>query len=169
MRNSNKDKIIIVRAALLAAVVMFCYSAEAADFLPPVKATPEIIKQATSLKQREDAVMAREAEVAARTKELQRLEKDIDAKLARLEALQDEVQKKLQYIESLKVRDKEFKKLIKVYSAMSATKLAPLLDEMGDENVAKILRAMQTDATAKIIPKLDKDKAVRVSKLLGMM
>ncbi len=128
-----------------------------------------MIEEAASLKAREDAVAAREKENDRRKLELDRLEKEVNEKLAKLTALQDDVQKKLDYIKGLNVRDKEFRNLIKVYSAMSASKVAPLLDEMKDDNVAKILRAMKADEVAKIIPKLDKDKAVRVSRLLGMI
>jgi len=52
---------------------------------------------------------------------------------------------------------------------MSATKVAPLLDKMEDGDVVEILRAMKTDEVAKIIPRLDPDRAVRVSRGLGMM
>ena len=50
---------------------------------------------------------------------------------------------------------------------MSSTKLAPLLNQMTDQNVTRILRAMKADQVAKIVPKLDSEKAVRVSRLLG--
>lgn len=143
-----------------------CLAASAEE---PVKATPEMLKQAVSLKEREEAVKVREQEINRRSRELAALEQDVKEKLERLAKTQDEVQKKLDYIDSLKVRDKEFRNLVKVYSAMSATKLAPLLNEMQDHNVAKILRAMKTEEVAKVIPKLDKDKAVRVSRILGMM
>ena len=124
---------------------------------------------AASLQARADEGAAQEKENEQRKRQLDRLQKEVDQKLAKLTALQDDIQKKLDYIKSLNVRDKEFRNLIKVYSAMSATKLAPLLDEMKDDNVAKILRAMKAEEVAKILPKLDKDKAVRVSRLLGMI
>lgn len=135
----------------------------------PVVATPQMIEEAASLKAREDAVAAQEKENARRKLELDKLEKDVTSKLAKLTALQNDIQKKLDYIKSLNVQGKEFRNLIKVYSTMSASKVAPLLDEMTDGNVAKILRAMKPDAVAKIIPKLNRDKAVRVSRLLGMI
>ena len=159
----------LLQATVLTVAVIFSAPGRGAQPVQPVKATPEMIEEAASLKKREDAVNEREKEVALRLQELQQLDQEVTEKLKRLTALQEDVQQKLQYIESLNVKDKEFKQLIKVYSAMSATKLAPLLDEMEDANVAKILRAMQTDTTAKIIPKLDKEKAVRVSRILGMI
>ena len=51
---------------------------------------------------------------------------------------------------------------------MSPSKVAPLLDKMEDVEAVEILRAMKTEAVAKIIPKLSQDKAVRVSRLLGL-
>ena len=161
----------LTAALLVSAALLFGWggSARAASPAAPVTATPQMIEQAASLKAREDAVIAREKENERRQQELDKLEAEVSEKLVKLEALQDEVQKKLDYIAGLNVRDKEFRNLIKVYSAMSATKVAPLLDEMDDDNVAKILRAMKADQVAKIIPKIDKDKAVRVSRLLGMI
>jgi len=52
---------------------------------------------------------------------------------------------------------------------MSASRLAPLLNDMEDAAVTRILKAMKSDQVAKIIPKLDQDKAVRVSRMLGRM
>ncbi|MEJ2690668.1 MAG: MgtE protein [Deltaproteobacteria bacterium] len=135
----------------------------------PVTATAQMIEEAASLKAREDAVAAREKENEKRKLELDKLDKEVGEKLTKLTALQNEVQKELDYIKGLNVRDKEFRNLIKIYSAMKASKVALLLAEMTDANVAKILRAMKADQVAEILPKLDKDKAVRVSRLLGMI
>lgn len=135
----------------------------------PVTATTQMIEEAASLKAREDAVAAREKENEKRKQELDKLDKEVGEKLTKLTALQNEVQKELDYIKGLNVRDKEFRNLIKIYSAMKASKVALLLAEMTDANVAKILRAMKADQVAEILPKLDKDKAVRVSRLLGMI
>ncbi|HHK60883.1 MAG TPA: MgtE protein [Desulfobacterales bacterium] len=121
------------------------------------------------VEQRQAALAEAEKELARRRAELADLEKEIDARLAKLEALRKEVEAKVAYIQGLDVRDREFRNLVKIYSAMSATKLAPILDRLDDPQVAKILRAMKTDAVAKILPKLDQDKAVRVSRLLGLL
>lgn len=156
--------------ALIGAALLLSLSGRVLAAAPAaVTATPQMIEQAASLKAREDAVLAREKENERRKLELDKLESEVNEKLTKLLAIQEDVQKKLDYIESLNVRDKEFRNLIKVYSAMSASKVAPLLDEMTDDNAAKILRAMKADEVAKIIPKLDKDKAVRVSRILGMI
>lgn len=135
----------------------------------PVNVTPEMIEQAASLKQREEAVTAREDEVARRGNELAVLEKEVDAKVAALGELQKDLQEKIDYINGLNVRDREFKNLIKVYTEMSASKMAPLLNTMNDGEVTKILRGLKADQVAKIMPKLDPDKAVRVSRLLGLL
>lgn len=131
----------------------------------PVAVSRDNMELAASLQKREKAIGARENEIILREQRNKDLQKEIDAKLARLSSLQQEISEKLAEIK--KVQDADFKNLIKVYSTMSSTKLAPLLNQMADQNVARILRAMKADQVAKIVPKLDSEKAVRVSRLLG--
>lgn len=131
----------------------------------PVRVGPGEIDLAISLKEREQAADLREKELTRREEDLAALQKDVDAKLEKLIVLQKDLELKL--AEMKQVADKDFKNLVKVYSAMSPTRLAPLLNDMDDATVARILKAMPTEQTAKIIPKLDQDKAVRVSRQLG--
>jgi flagellar motility protein MotE (MotC chaperone) len=123
------------------------------------------IELSIALQQREEAVSAREKELAQREKELASVKQELDAKLEQITALQKDVEEKLAAIKQ--EQDAGFKNLIKVYSAMSPTKLAPLLNQMTDENVTNILRAMKAEQVALIMPKIDSEKAVRVSRLLG--
>ena len=133
----------------------------------PVRVGPGEMELAVSLKEREQAADLREKALARREEELASLQKDVDAKLEKLTVLQKDLQVKI--AELKQVVDKDFKNLVKVYSAMSATRLAPLLNEMEDSTVTRILKAMKADQVAKIIPKLDQAKAVRVSRQLGRM
>ncbi|MDH4320582.1 MAG: hypothetical protein OEV73_03700 [Desulfobulbaceae bacterium] len=133
----------------------------------PVRVGPGEIELAVSLKEREQAADLREKELQRREESLAALQKDVDAKLEKLTALQKDLQGKIDALQ--RVVDKDFKNLVKVYSAMSPSKLAPLLNDMEDGTVTRILQAMKADQVAKIIPKLDQDKAVRVSRLLGKM
>jgi flagellar motility protein MotE (MotC chaperone) len=132
----------------------------------PVKLSPQEITVSASLKEREDALAAKEKALAEKEKELNALNKEVDEKFTQLNALQEELKGQLGRAGAGK--DKEFKNLIKIYSVMSASKVAPLLDKMEDGEVVEILRAMKAEAVAKIIPKLTQDKAVRVSRLLGL-
>ncbi|MCK5341309.1 MAG: hypothetical protein KAJ60_09560 [Desulfobulbaceae bacterium] len=163
----QKAPIIILGTSFLFVLffVCICFAEKAPK--KPVKVSLSQIEWADQLKKREDAVEARENVVEVTEKELESLQKELDAKLARLTTMQIDIQEKLEQFKGAK--DKEFRNLVKVYSAMSATRLAPLLNKMEDKTVAKILRAMATDAVAKIVPKIDEDKAVRVSKLLGVL
>lgn len=146
--------------ALLAVLAAPCHGED-----QPVRASTAEVNVATSLKVREKAVAAREQELDRRARELALIQQDVDAKIAEMLALQKTITEKLAEVRA--EQDVEFKNLIKVYSTMSASKVAPLLNEMEDGNVTKILRAMKYDLVAKIIPKLEPDKAVRVSALLG--
>ncbi len=131
----------------------------------PVSISSEEIDKTLSLQKREEAIVAREKEIEQREKALAELKKEIDGKLGQIATLQKDVTEKLAAIRQ--EQDASFKNLIKVYSAMSASKLGPLFNKMSDENVAEILRAMKAEQVAQIIPKLDSEKAVNVSRLLG--
>ena len=131
----------------------------------PVKVTQKEINMAVSFQEREAAIKAKENEIKEKEAELYAIKKDVDEKLIRLTTIQQEIQNKIDEYKVL--QGKPFKKLIKIYSAMSPSKVAPLLSQMEDATVARILGAMKTDLVGKIIPKLPPDKAVKVSKALG--
>jgi|GEM_PF-973850 len=161
----GKDK---YRRMTQAAVVLLILAATIPAFTeekPPIKLSNQELSVSAALKAREEAVAAREKAAAEKEKELAALAKEVDDKFSQLNKLQEEV--KGQLGPAGPGRDQNFKNLIKVYSAMSPSKVAPLLDKMEDAESVEILRAMKTDAVAKIIPKLGQDKAVRVSRLLG--
>ena len=154
-------------------IVVFClvfmiisYPA-AAEETRPVQITEADVARAIALKEREEAVQTREKELSSREQELAAVRKEVERKLARLVSLQSEVKGQLDELKSIQA--KEFKNLIKIYSVMSATKLAPLLNKMDDAAVVRVLRAMKSDLVAKIMPKLKQEKAVEVSRRLGMM
>ena len=139
----------------------------ALDQQPTKAITPDDVARAFNLKDREDALAAKEAELAKREQVQAQVQKDIDEKLARLAAMQSELKNQLDAIKGAQTQ--EFTNLIKVYSAMKASKVAPLLDSMDDTSVVKIFRAMKTDQVAQIMPKLNQEKAVSVSQSLGML
>ncbi len=132
-----------------------------------VKVSAQEIALSGTLREREAAIVAKEKELATKEEELKALEKEIEAKIENLLVVQQELKGKLEDLKTEK--DQRFRNLIKVYSTMSASKVAPLLNKMTDDEAVEILKAMKADLVAKIIPKLNQDKAVRVSKLLGMM
>lgn len=130
-----------------------------------VKVTQKEINMAVSLQEREAAVTAKEKELGEKEAELNVIKSEVDEKLDSLTVLQEEIQAKID--EYRVVQEKPFKDLVKIYSAMSASKVAPLLNQMEDATVARILGAMKTEIVSKIIPKLPPDKAVKVSKAFG--
>jgi len=132
-----------------------------------VKASTLDLAVAPKLAARELAVRIKEKDFVEREKDLAEAEKRVDGKLERLIKLQAKVESEL--LELKQVRNKNFKSLIKTYSAMSPSKVAPLLDRMEDGKVVTILRAMKSENVAKILPKIDPDKAVRVSLALGLI
>ena len=153
-------QVIIVMLIMLMSIPAFT------EEKPPLKLTPQEISGALGLKERENALAVKEKALAEKEKELTALNKEVDEKFTKLNALQEEL--KGQLGGAVKGKDQQFKNLIKIYSAMSPSKVAPLLDKMDDVEAVEILRAMKTEAVSKIIPKLGQDKAVRVSRLLGL-
>jgi flagellar motility protein MotE (MotC chaperone) len=163
MKKRNRRYVIQILIVLLTLVVTIPAFTEEK---PPVRITPQEISGAAGLKEREDALVVKEKAMAEKEKELSDLNKEVDEKFTKVNAIQEEL--KGQLGGAVKGKDQQFKNLIKIYSAMSPSKVAPLLDKMEDVEAVEILRAMKTEAVAKIIPKLSQDKAVRVSRLLGL-
>lgn len=141
--------------------------AMAAPAPKPVSASPDELRLSAQLRDREKAVLAKEEELSRRSVDLAEMEQRVSAELARLIKLQEEL--KLKLAELTAVKDKSFKELIKVYSTMSASKVAPLLNQMDDSDALEILRGLKADQVAQIIPKLNQAKAVRLSRMLGLM
>ncbi len=133
----------------------------------PVKVSALDLSVAPKLAARELAVKIKEKDLAERERDLAEAEKLVDEKIKRLSAMQKKVEAEL--AELKQTRDKNFKKLIKTYSAMSPSKVAPLIDSMDDDKAVRILRAMKSEVVAKILPKLGRDKAVRLSLALGLL
>lgn len=133
----------------------------------PVQISAQDLAMARSVYERQQLLDKKEQELVAKEEMLNDLEKEVNEKIEQNMALQMELKQTLAELQV--VRDKQFKNLIKVYSAMSASKVAPLLNEMDDSDAVIILKAMQADQVAKIIPKIEKDKAVRISRELGLL
>ncbi len=131
----------------------------------PIRVKQAEIEMAASLRVRELAVSIQEKEIGRREKMLEGIRQDVEAKLIEITKLQEDVTTKLALLQERQTED--FRNLIKVYSTMSVSKLVPLLNQMGDADVARILRAMKTEQVGKIVAKMDQKKAVRISQLLG--
>ena len=139
----------------------------ALDQQPTKAITPDDVANAFNVKEREAAVVAKETELAKREQMQAQVQKELDEKLTKLTAIQSELKDQLTAIKGAQTQ--EFTNLIKIYSTMKASKVAPLLDSMQDPDVVKIFRAMKTDQVAQIMPKLKQQKAVAVSQSLGMI
>ena len=154
----------LVLGVLLASAIPFVFGQTGKK---AVKASQEEISLVGELREREKTIVAREKELAQKEEELNALQGEIDTKLTTLIALQGEVKTKLAELTAIK--DKQFRDLIKVYTAMSPSKVAPLLNQMTDEEALEVLKGLKTDQVAKIMTKLEQEKAVRLSKLLGVL
>ena len=166
MKKYCMEKTGVFIVAMLMSIFCVANGLLGAELKPPL-ITDADFEFAQSLKEREEKVLKREAQLKEQEKDLAEVQKEIDGKFTKLAALQKEITGQLKDLNTS--QDVQFRNLIKVYSAMSSTKVAPLLNKMEDWTVTKILRAMKAESVAKIIPKLEPDKAVAVSKRLGML
>ena len=162
-----KRKMIVLTLVAIGLLVSGGAVLHALDQQPTKAITPEDVSNALNLKDREAAVVVKETELAKREQVQAQIQKEIDEKLTRLGTIQTELKNQLAAIKG--AQNQEFSNLVKIYSTMSASKVAPLLDTMEDPAVVKIFRAMKTDLVAKIMPKLKQEKAVTVSQSLGMI
>ncbi len=120
-----------------------------------------------SLQDREMAISVKEKALVEKEKELLSLQKEVEEKMAKNFVLQAEVEGKLGELNAAK--DKRFKNLVTIYSEMSPSKVAPLLSEMDINVASEILRTMKPEQVAKIMPKLSPEKAVAISKDMGIL
>jgi flagellar motility protein MotE (MotC chaperone) len=129
--------------------------------------TSEELAQANELRDREKLVATKEKELAEKEEELKARQQEVDAKLATLLATQNDLKAKLNELQV--VKDKQFRDLMKIYAAMSPSKVAPLLNQMEDSEALEVLKGLKTDQVAKIMPKLEQEKAVRLSRMFGLL
>ena len=122
MKKRNRRYVIQLLTVLLTLVVTIPAFTEEKT---PVRLTPQEISGASGLKEREDALAAKEKALAEKEKELSALNKEVDEKYTKLNALQEEL--KGQLGGAVKGKDQQFKNLIKIYSAMSPSRWLPCL------------------------------------------
>jgi flagellar motility protein MotE (MotC chaperone) len=153
----------------LVASLMFClafglaYAAEQ----KPIMITSADVQKAIALKEREESLAAKEKEIQEREQVLAAVQKEVDEKLANLLALQKQVQG---YIDEFKTtQSAEFKNMVKIYSALSASKVVTLFEKMEEDEIVRIMRAMKFDQIVKIIPKFPPAQAVSIANRLGMV
>jgi len=133
----------------------------------PVRASQEELAHSSRLRDRERALTAWEERLTQREQLLAEMEQDLERELERVLALQQEAKATLDALTA--ARDQAFRDLIRVYSAMRPTRVAELLNQMSDQDALEILRGLKTDMVADIIPRLEREKAVRLSRQLGLL
>lgn len=154
----------VVAGVILAAAIPFGFGQTAKKVEKP---TSDELAQVNELHDREKLIAAKEKELAEKEAELQARQQENEGKLAKLLEVQTDLKKKLDELKV--VKDKQFRDLIKVYSAMSPSKVAPLLNQMEDNEALEVLKGLKTDQVAKIMPKLEQQKAVRLSRMFGLL
>lgn len=131
------------------------------------KPTSDELAQVNELLDREKAVAAKEKDLAEKETELKARQQEMEEKLTKLLTVQNDLKAKLDELKVAKTQ--QFNNLMKIYSAMSPSKVAPLLNQMEDNEALEVLKGLKTDQVAKIMPKLEQQKAVRLSRMLGLL
>ena len=164
---SPKAPRLIVLGALLLPGLLLPAALPGQTTPPPVRVGQEELAHASSLREKEQELQAREERIVRREEELAELEQNLALEMEGLLKLQNETQATLDSLTAVKTQ--AFRDLIRVYSAMRATRVAELLNQMTDRDALEILRGLRTDMVADILPRLDQDKAVRLSRQLGLL
>jgi len=119
-------------------------------------------RQREELRRREERLRRREAEVEA-------LAAEVEARLDELAALQARLKEQMAGLsgEKSKVRTKQIKHLVEVYSSMKAEKAAALIDKLDEGVVVEIFALMPSENAGKVLSFVDPEKAARISQRLA--
>ena len=119
-------------------------------------------RQREELRRREERLRRREAEVEA-------LATEVEARLDELAALQAKLKEQVAGLsgEKNKVRAKQIKHLVEVYSSMKAEKAAALIDKLDEGVVVEIFALMPSENAGKVLSFVDPEKAARISQRLA--
>lgn len=125
---------------------------------PARKEQPQDPKlQWDSLRQREEALQARQAELDA-------LEKRIDEKIRQLGELEASIRTQLSTFRQL--GDERIKHLVKIYSSMKPNAAANLMNQTDTDVAVEIFRNMKGEIAGGILSYMDTQKAAVISKRL---
>ncbi|OWR27846.1 kinesin [Saccharibacillus sp. O23] len=115
----------------------------------------------TQLQQKTTELNAAKQKQASTQTEVDSLKKQVeDAKAAQKKAAADQQSK-----EKPKPSD-QVRQLAATYAAMSASKAAPILETLTNEEIAMVLNAMGTEQQSAILQKMTADKAAKISIML---
>lgn len=104
------------------------------------------------LAQTENDLKARDEKIADLTEQLSQAKQQ-------LQEQQEQKEKQQQ-------RDSQYGELAKMYAAMTASKAAPILENMAPEEAALILNRMKTDERGRILERMDPKRAAEITALL---
>jgi len=107
---------------------------------------------------------SREAELAARERALQAMEKSVDAKLAELKKVEASIKQLLDQADVLK--DERIKRQVATYQAMKPKQAAEVLSNMDMDLAVKILTGMKPKVAGEIMTYVKTDKAAKLTEAM---
>lgn len=116
-------------------------------------------------RERDEALQARERNVAEAEARVDRMRADLEALIARNEALRKDLEARSQVVDQANAEG--VKRLIKVYESMEPESAAPILDGVSEKVALTVLSGMKGRAAAGIMGLLPAEKAARLSERLA--
>lgn len=138
---------------------------EAATAAPPPgekgHSLPHLLAQLQTERQ---ALMTREAALAAKERHLMELKQEIEERLKELEALQSRLLETLE--EEKRIKGEQMRHLVATLQAMSPERASKVLEKMADEEAVRLLRRLPGKEAGAILSLLPPDKAAGLSRAL---
>lgn len=137
------------------------HAAPSAAAEPSADSLPRLL---ASLKTERQSLVAREAALQEKERQITTLKQEIESRLGELTGVQERVNRLLE--EEQKIQDDRQRHLITTLEAMPTERSGKLIEKLDEELVVTLLRRMNGKEAGKILGLLDADKAARISKRL---
>ncbi|GAB4302551.1 MAG: hypothetical protein Fur0034_17490 [Desulfuromonadia bacterium] len=158
---------LLLGAGIIACAVPHFTTVSAANTPPaaqPLSSPPSDEGGALELKRQQ--IIAREAAVAAKEQELNRLSSDLDAKIRQLSELKKSLEEFTKQKKAEEAARKErFQKMIKVYKGLKPAEAGGLIDGLEEDLAIELLNQMDQKLLVKLIPYLNKPRVLKWTRL----
>jgi len=132
----------------------------------PPAATAGKTDDRESLELRRQQLIAREAALAAKEQELNRLSADLDGKIRQLTELKKSLEEFTRQKKADEAARKErFQKMIKVYKGLKPAEAGGLIDGLEEDLAIQLLNEMDQKLLVKLIPYLNKPRVLKWTRL----
>ncbi len=125
------------------------------------KASPPLPRLLALVDKERQALLTREAAVAAKEEHLSRIKQEVDARLQELQALQSQLLETLE--EEKRIKGEHNRHLVSTLNAMSPDRAGKLLEKMPEEEAMRLLRRLPGKEAGVILSLMPPETAARLS------